>query len=126
MINTNSNRVLFSVDGEPVPKQSFRIARQDGRVHGFAAPRVREWQTAVAWQARVAMQDRNMFCTAVMVDLHFRLGNKRRVDLDNLSKAILDALNGVAWKDDSCVMDLHLRKTASSDNPGVSIEIRAA
>lgn len=31
-------------------------------------------------------------------------------DLDNLVKAILDALNGVAWHDDAQVVELHISK----------------
>jgi crossover junction endodeoxyribonuclease RusA len=34
----------------------------------------------------------------------------RKPDVDNLAKAVLDALSGVAWKDDSQVWDLSIRK----------------
>lgn len=32
-------------------------------------------------------------------------------DVDNVAKLVLDALNGLAWHDDSQVMALHVRKT---------------
>ena len=35
---------------------------------------------------------------------------KRKIDLDNIAKSVLDSLNGIAYKDDSQVMDLHITK----------------
>ena len=43
-------------------------------------------------------------------------------DVDNYVKAILDALNGVAFKDDSQIVVLYARKIYS-DNPRTEIEI---
>lgn len=52
-----------------------------------------------------------------------RLLHTSRPDADNLGKLILDALNGVAWNDDSQVVDLAIHKVyASSDRePGFLI-----
>lgn len=43
-------------------------------------------------------------------------------DLDNVVKAVLDALNGIAYKDDARVVGLHSQKIYS-DTPGVLVEI---
>lgn len=43
-------------------------------------------------------------------------------DLDNVVKAVLDALNGVAYKDDARVVGIHSMKVYS-DNPGVLVEV---
>ena len=43
-------------------------------------------------------------------------------DLDNVAKAILDALNGVIYKDDNQVVELHIKKLYS-DNPRVIVKI---
>ncbi len=50
-----------------------------------------------------------------------------RPDLDNLVKAVKDALNGIAWRDDSQVMSLSAGKCYASghEHPGVEIEIAA-
>ena len=44
-------------------------------------------------------------------------------DIDNLSKSILDACNGIIYKDDSQIVGLNATKYYS-DSPGAEIEIR--
>ena len=46
----------------------------------------------------------------------------RKPDLDNIEKAVLDALNGVAWTDDKSVVVLIARKKWA-DHGGVEITI---
>lgn len=49
----------------------------------------------------------------------------RRVgDLDNVAKAILDALKGVAWADDSQIVELHLYRGDDKARPRVEIEVK--
>lgn len=47
----------------------------------------------------------------------------KRPDLDNLAKAVLDALNGLAYSDDSQVVSLTVDKYYS-DNPRVEVTIK--
>jgi|SRR5690625_1323046 len=44
-------------------------------------------------------------------------------DLDNYSKSILDALNGIMYKDDSQIVDLNISKYYS-DDPRVEVRIK--
>lgn len=44
-------------------------------------------------------------------------------DLDNVAKAVLDALNGFAYKDDNQIVELSINKVYS-DNPRVEVEIK--
>ena len=46
----------------------------------------------------------------------------KKPDLDNLTKAVLDALNGVAWYDDSQIVRISARKRYSED-PYVYIKV---
>ncbi len=48
--------------------------------------------------------------------------SKRYGDIDNLAKAILDALNGICWQDDSQISELHVTKNLA-DEPRIEIEI---
>lgn len=117
-------RLAFVVAGAPVPKQSFAMDTR-GKGHGYRSDRVSAWQDAVAWQAKQAMQGQDQFEGDVAVRLVFTLPNRRRVDLDNLSKGCLDALNGICWRDDRQVAELHLRKRVG-DEPGVAVWIEGA
>jgi Holliday junction resolvase RusA-like endonuclease len=44
----------------------------------------------------------------------------KKPDMDNIAKIVLDSLNGIAYKDDSQVVDLVVRKYYS-DVPGVTV-----
>ena len=99
----------FVVEGAAVPKQSFRLDRFGGK---YQDERVVAWQSVVAWEAVRAMRAVGLERTRrpLGVSLVFYLPSRRRVDADNLSKGVLDALNGVLWEDDRQVMDLRIRK----------------
>lgn len=103
--------LTFTVKGTPVP---WARARQRGRAH-FTDPKVKRAQHAIAAAARAAGAevlegpvsvvlafDYDANETRVIVDRMFG-GKATRPDVDNLIKNVLDALNGVCWKDDGQV-----------------------
>lgn len=47
----------------------------------------------------------------------------KKSDADNIAKVILDSLNKIAYKDDSQVCELHIKKMYS-DNPRVEVTIQ--
>ncbi|HAR46102.1 MAG TPA: hypothetical protein DCS05_08010 [Nitrospiraceae bacterium] len=122
--------IAFFVEGEPRPKQSFRVA---GHGRGFTPARVKAWQTDVACEAQRAMREIGRFnepfdMRLLVVRLIFFLGDHRRVDLDNLSKAVLDGLNGICYDDDRQIVELKLKKTVVSDKNqrlGVNVFVHA-
>lgn len=118
--------IRFFVQGEPRPKQSFRIGGAGQGGHGYQPARVKAWQAEVGWAAMQMMRDAGFVAPItgrVAVTLTFHLGDCRRVDLDNLSKGTLDAMNGVVWADDQQIVMLHLTKRAPSAEPGVQVLI---
>ena len=48
----------------------------------------------------------------------------KKADLDNISKIILDSLNGIAYKDDSQIVSLEIKKYYS-EQPRVEVEIKS-
>lgn len=54
-----------------------------------------------------------------------RLYCEKYMDLDNLVKSTLDALNGIIWKDDHLIVSLEVRKLhhALGEHPGVYINV---
>ncbi len=61
---------------------------------------------------------------AVVLDIYVR----RRMDVDNVAKSVLDGLNGIAYEDDDQVVELLVRKhrVKAAADERVEIEIREA
>jgi Holliday junction resolvase RusA-like endonuclease len=120
--------IAFWVFGTPIAKQSFRYAAGGG----YRDPRVSAWQAQVAAAAREAKNEQGMLsgnCDMLTgdlaVELRFYMPNRRRVDVDNLSKAVLDGLTDILFDDDAQVVDLHAVKAIDSENPRVYVSVRA-
>ena len=55
--------------------------------------------------------------------IHFYFGSKRKRDLDNQSKLILDALTGIVYEDDSLIDELHLYRHFDKAKPRIDIAV---
>lgn len=114
-----SDALTFFVPGTPLPKQSTRF---DGNGHAHTDPRIKAWQNTVAQMARLSFRG-DPDPGPVEVGLIF-IRPRASADIDNLSKLVLDGLQGVIFKDDKQVMELHLRKVFNRKMaPGVWITV---
>lgn len=113
----------FTVEGNPRPKERPRF----GRGRGYTTQATRDAESRVASSFRSNLGIRHTIETPVTGPLKVRLrffrDTMRRVDLDNLAKIPLDALNELAWKDDSQIMSLIASKHLDRDNPRTEIEL---
>ncbi|MBI9042897.1 MAG: RusA family crossover junction endodeoxyribonuclease [Anaerolineaceae bacterium] len=111
--------IAFDVIGKPVPKQSTRFSGQ----RAYPDPRVEAWQAAVTMAAKQAVNQIpwEVLSGSVAVNLEFRLPDRRRRDLDNLTKAVLDGCNKVIFEDDTQVGELHIWKKVDRERPGVFV-----
>lgn len=73
--------------------------------------------------------------TALVLDIVFYVRRPKkpkhkypivRPDTDNYVKLVLDALNGLAWRDDSIITDLHVKKRYAEKEPRIDIWISVA
>lgn len=115
--------IRFIVYGDPVPKQSFRKSKSGG----YTDPRQKTWQDYVTMRTREHwnINELDPLKGSVCVEMMFYLSNNRTCDLDNLSKAILDAMKNIAFGDDTNVTKLLLSKFVDADNPRVEISVTA-
>lgn len=48
----------------------------------------------------------------------------KKPDADNIAKVVCDALNGIAYKDDTQIVSLHIKKSYTTDEPRVEVMIQ--
>lgn len=132
--------VTFFVPGKPKGKGRPRRNPNGGRPYTDSQTRMYEDQIAANYRRiagkfqfpddvflRVRIQQqmpvpKSASKTKKTTMLEGRTYPSAKPDLDNVIKAVLDALNGVAYKDDARVVGLYSQKVYS-DNPGVLVEI---
>lgn len=122
-----SYEISFTSPGNPLPKQSYRHSGNGG----YTPARIKSWQECVQIHAINArnlhtkeLPDDVFESSEFEVHIQFYRKDKRRVDLDNMSKAILDALNNVMWDDDKQVTKLTLEKFYDKENPRAYIRVK--
>lgn len=117
----------FTVLGAPQGKERPRAAKLRDRTIIYTPKKTKDYEREIATAYRT--QCNGMFSGAVQVEIHAyyeipkSASRKRALDMvsdkerptkkpdgDNIAKAVCDALNGLAYKDDSQVVDLTVRK----------------
>jgi Holliday junction resolvase RusA-like endonuclease len=127
--------IKFFVGGRP---RSMKIAgtarfQRGGKVHMVPKRGNTEWATLVGaigqQHAPSALLEGAVLFTATFYMPRPGAGKKaawplKRPDLDNLIHKLTDQFNGVFWRDDSQVVELHVCKRFSDDGRlGVEIEV---
>jgi Holliday junction resolvase RusA-like endonuclease len=117
-VSNNISAFSFSVPGNPQPLHRHRTSTRNGKPEQYDDPRNEPNRQAIAWAAKVAGAP-GPVTGPVSVLVFARLvkpkSSKReqptvKPDIDNYAKLVLDALNGIAWKDDSQVVEIRVKK----------------
>lgn len=141
----DSETVQFFVPGKAAPQGSKKAIPIRNRATGQvikvnqveSSTAVGPWRERVALAAHNAMLGRPVFDGAVSVRLIFVLPRPKstpksrtpaavkRPDLDKLERAVLDALTGICFEDDSQVVNLHgLKRIAEiGETAGVGVRV---
>jgi Holliday junction resolvase RusA-like endonuclease len=114
-------RVAFSIPGEPFPKERPRVVKG----HAFTPKKTLARERAVGLAFKVAApRGWKPLTGPVALSMRFCRSTRQRVDLDNLAKSILDGLNGIAFADDSQIVELLAVKAVDPEAPGTWVEVR--
>ncbi len=135
--------LVIHIPGEPVSwSRSGARGYIDGtgkaRAQRFTRPALRSWKGAAQVHMRVALAGREPCLLAVKLTIvaifsrpkstyrktkpRGREPSLNAKDIDNVAKAFMDAANGVLWKDDRQVVELHASKLtgAQDELPGLT------
>lgn len=110
------------VPGEPVPKARARVV--DG--HAFTPKRTA--QAEARFRQFLATAERSSLTRwpesePLRVEAVFHTASRRRCDLDNLGKLVLDSGNGVIWRDDSQIDTLRLERRRGAAEPRTELRV---
>lgn len=134
--------VTFKVDATPVPKGRARYVRRGNHISTYTPEKTRTYETLIKESAKQAMGSSEPLETPVTLYLYIRVpipksctkkrleaianGSEKPIkkpDASNILKSVEDGMNGVVYKDDSQIVNIHVSKVYSSV-PGVDICIK--
>jgi len=115
--------LTFTIDGAPTGKARPRVTR----THTYTPQKTVDYENLVKWSYAKAKGKEHIGALRVTIKAYFKppksaskatvnsmLTDKifptKKPDGDNIAKACIDALNGVAYKDDSQIIDLIVYK----------------
>lgn len=133
--------ISFVVQGEPIAKGRPRFSRRGSFIHTYTPEKTKDYESLV--QQNYTAQCNGEYAgdspMIINIDAYFpipksvskikrqkmisnEIKKTSRPDVDNVGKSICDALNGLAWKDDSQIVEATIRKFYS-DAPHVVVTI---
>lgn len=107
------------VPGKPIGKGRPRFTRS-GRT--YTPAETRDHEALIAWHAKAAMNRRPPLDGPVEVRFLFVRPTRHRIDLDNMAKLCLDAMNSIVYHDDTQVHRIEATKQVGN-NPHTEITI---
>lgn len=115
----------FTVPGSPVSWQRAGSAANGRR---FTQPKTRDQEEKIQWlytlsrkTVKLSAEDYDKGRFAIEVDAF--IPNLIQRDVDNFGKLVMDALNKVAYRDDSQVWDLHVTKVLDPSDPRTEVRV---
>ena len=127
--------ITFIIQGQAVAKQSTKFFRKGNYVGTYLPANIKAWNESVKLQSkRYAPGSPNLNPIEFHVIFYLkrpkyakkRLYPSVKPDIDNLTKGILDPLEGLFYKNDSQIVVLEASKKYSASEPHVEVTIMEA
>ena len=131
--------IKLNIPVKPIPKARPRASYFGGIARIYTPKRTKDVEQEIAQIARKRLPNEPLrspvsismvFCMPIPKSTSLK--NRRKLegtphvkktgDIDNLIKTVLDALNGIAWEDDSQVFDVSAKKIHSRE-PSIELSI---
>jgi len=135
--------MIYTIPGPCIPKGRARITTIDGRPRAFTPAKTEKYESYDRMVVAAEMKQRGIVITdgAVKMSIYIskaipkstpkktaammksgEIRPTKKPDVDNYIKSICDALNGVAYVDDSQIVEIRCRKYYD-DGQGERVEI---
>jgi len=107
----------LTIPGEPVPKARVMWRGRQSYTSGKVLSAEAHIEILARQLVKVPVRG------PIVLDADFFLGNRRKVDWDNLSKLVCDALNGIVWDDDSQIVRAYVGKFVDRVSPRTELRV---
>ena len=125
----------FTILGDPRPQGRPRFTRIGGFVKAYDPKKSRDYKQTLAAQLAAQSPEFIEQGKAVSIYVEFIFARPKSLpkrvedrvkkpDLDNLIKALKDAMTGIVWHDDAQIVSLSARKDYG-DVPGIKMVVRS-
>ncbi|RME52984.1 RusA family crossover junction endodeoxyribonuclease [Candidatus Woesearchaeota archaeon] len=117
-----TDETIFFLRVDEVPPSTntiYRTTGKNGRTRTYTTRSAKEFKQRLNHAAKNQIKTPTSKPLTVVVLLSFP--DRRKRDLDNYAKTILDALNGTVWKDDSQIQKLIIEKRHTPGNRSTSV-----
>ncbi len=115
----------FEINTKPVPQARPRFfVRYSGLkyiVGAYDPKQCKAFKEAIAWHTKIIAMEKGIkepVKGPIVLSLTFQMGENgrekfhtKKPDIDNLAKAVKDALRGIIYYDDCQIVEAHLKKT---------------
>ena len=108
------------LEGKPMSTNS--IYRNHGHIM-FMTKEGKALKTSYQYQALSQREGNKPWAGNIVIDIKLYFGDKRRHDIDNYNKILLDAMTGILWEDDSQIVKMTIWKLYDKEKPRIEIEI---
>lgn len=135
-------QMMFEIPGEPHGKGRPRFRKFGNFVSTYTDKKTQTYESLVKHHAKQAFGDTELLETPISLYLYIKLpvpksySKKRKEaclsglekpskkpDIDNILKSVMDGLNGIIYKDDNQVINVHMTKVYSHES-GVEIMLK--
>ncbi len=117
---------MTKIELKPIPpsvNHLYGIACKGGHAIKYKKQDAKDLMEDYGWQIKQQTR-RNIYTEPLSLDITIYFGDRRRHDVDNVQKFLLDSMTGIVYEDDSQIWDLTIRKRIDIENPRVEISVK--
>lgn len=115
--------IKLTLLGEPKSTQHiYRMTCRGKYASVYMSKEGKELKESYQWQIKNQYKGKPL-SGSLKIDVKLFFGTKRKNDIDNFSKILLDSFTGFIWIDDSQIMEAHYEKNYDKNHGRIEVII---